>query len=318
MRIKLIFFLLVAFYSIQISGQHILTHSRVKINTPYSNLNEFYKWYYDSTYYEQARNSKSFECLKLIYQSDTAKVEAWLYKPIQISGKYPVIIYNRGGNGNFGNLIETNIIDFHKFAEAGFIVLATKTRFAGSNGKWDQHGGIDVDDITNLTSLFNSFSFIDTNNVFMYGFSRGGQNTYQASLKLNLNAIAVTAGTTDWITRINDRKEFVEGWIDEDSSLNFVGFRKSIPNWSKDSIQELVNRSALYWVNLIKTPVLLLHSSKDPKVPCMQTILMAEQLQKFEKEYEMVIYNEPSHSLPFSQFDSFDRIINWFNRHKKT
>jgi hypothetical protein len=80
----------------------------------------------------------------------------------------------------------------------------------------------------------------------MYGFSRGGQITYQASLNMNLNAMAITAGTADWITRIEERKEFLEGWKDVDTTLNYLGFRKAIPNWEKDSLQELVNRSAIY------------------------------------------------------------------------
>jgi hypothetical protein len=42
---------------------------------------------------------------------------------------------------NFGNLVETNIVDFFKMAEAGYVVIATKTRFPGINGKFDQHSG---------------------------------------------------------------------------------------------------------------------------------------------------------------------------------
>ena len=179
---------------------------KLQISTKFENQNEFCKWYYDSITYEKARTSKKFECLKLNYTSDTAKVEAWLYKPIDTeSVKFPLVIYNRGGMGNFGNLEETNMVDFYKIAEAGYVVLATKTRFAGRNGKFDQHGGIDVDDIVNLQKIYKDLNFIDTNNVFMYGFSRGGQNCHQASIRMKLNAMAISAGTTDWISRTADR-----------------------------------------------------------------------------------------------------------------
>jgi len=291
---------------------------KVNIVTPYSRQTDFYKWYYDSVYYETARQTSSYECIKLIYRSDTASVEAWLYKPVQITGKkLPVIIYNRGGMGNFGNLEETNLVDFFKMAQAGYLVIASKTRFSGVNGKYDQHGGIDVDDIVNLQSVYMNLPYADTANVFMYGYSRGGQNCYQASLRLRLNAMATTAGTADWLERLGSRTEFADGWTDEDSTLNFLGFRKTIPEWTTDSIQALIDRSAVYWAYRINTPVLIMHSRQDPKVLCSGSLKLAEQLQKFGKEYSLIIYDEPSHSLPFKFFDSYDQMFKWFEKHKQ-
>lgn len=294
------------------------TEGKMMINTPFSRQTAFFKWYYDSTFYERARLTKQFECLKLRYKSDTALVEAWLYKPVHTGKKqWPLIIYNRGGNGNYGNLEETSLVDFFKMAENGYIVLATKTRFAGANGKYDQHGGIDVNDIVNLQYVYPQLPFVDTANVFMYGFSRGGQNTYQASLRMRLNAMTVTAGTADWLSFINDRNEFADGWSDRDSAMNYIGFRKAIPGWYTDSISLLKERSAVYWAEKINTPVLVLHSRGDTRVPCMHAIKMAAKLQEYKKEYALVIYDEPSHSLPFSQFDSYDRMFAWFSGHKK-
>ena len=291
---------------------------KITIETPHEKQTDFYKWYYDAKFYEKARKTKAFECLKLQYISDTATVEAWLYKPVKPNKKkFPVIIYNRGGMGNFGNLEETNLVDFYKMAQNGYIVLATKTRFAGQNGKYDQHGGVDVNDIVNLKTIYENLPYADTSNVFMYGFSRGGQNTYQASLKMKLNAMVVTAGTSDWLSRIKDRKEFVEGWTDDDASMNYLGFAKVFPNWKADSLQLLKDRSAICWVDKINTPVLILHSRQDPKVPCTDALKMANKLQEYNKEYALIIYDEPSHSLPFSQFDSYDQMFAWFDKHKK-
>ena len=290
---------------------------KLRIDTPYSLQNKFMKMYYDSVFYEKARLSKEYECLKLNYKSDTATIEAWLYKPILTAKKLPLIIYNRGEMGNFGNLVETNIVDFHKMAENGYVVIATKTRFAGANGKFDQHGGVDVDDIVNLKTVYENLSYVDTSNVFMYGFSRGGQNTYQASLKMKLNAMVVVAGTADWLSRVDERREFVDGWNDEDKTQTYEGFAKVFPNWKTDSIQILKARSAYYWSDKINTPVLILHSRQDPRVPCTDALKVASKLQEFNKEYEMIIYDEPSHSLPFSQFDSYDKMFAWFEKHKK-
>lgn len=293
-------------------GEHI------KITTAFSEQSEFMRWYYDSLFYEQARTSQKYECVQVFYHSDTAVVEAWLYRPkiMESNQKLPLIIYNRGGMGNFGNLEETNLVDFYNMAQHGYLVIATKTRFSGKMGKYDEHGGIDVNDIVTLQHVYQQLSYVDTNNIFMYGFSRGGQNTYQASLNMKLNAMVVTAGTTDWVSRINERREFVDGWTDEDSSLNYLGFAKVFPNWSTDSINILKHRSAIFWTDQITVPVLILHSRHDQKVPCYNALKMAEQLQLLNKDYSLIIYDEPSHSLPFSQFDSYEQMFLWFNKHK--
>ncbi len=151
----------------------------------------------------------------------------------------------------------------------------------------------------------------------MYGYSRGGQSCYQASLLMRLNAMATAAGTADWLDRAESRPEFAEGWTDEDSTMNFLGFRKAIPNWAADSTQALIDRSAVYWAHKINTPVLIMHSRQDPKVLCSGSIKLAAQLQFYNKEYSLIIYDEMSHSLPFSQFDSYDRMFEWFEKHKK-
>jgi len=287
---------------------------KIKIITPFAQQDEFNKDYFDSLYYEKARLTKEFECLKINYKSDTATVEAWLYKPVKPTHKLPIIIYNRGGMGNYSNLDETFLVDFFKMAENGYIVIASKTRFVGTNGKYDQHGGIDVDDIVNLETIFKNLIYVDTSNVFMYGYSRGGQNTYQASLKMKLNAMVVVGGTADWIS--NDRREFVDGWADKDTTMKYLGFAKVFPNWKTDSIQILKDRSAVYWAEKINTPTLILHSRQDKRVPCTDALKMAFKLQEYGKEYSMIIYDEPSHSLPFSQFDSYDQMFKWFGKHK--
>ncbi|HOZ75150.1 MAG TPA: acetylxylan esterase [Flavobacterium sp.] len=235
---KFVFMLLMTGVFAQNPQESFKAIGKIVILTPHGKQTDFYKWYYNADYYEKARKTQEFECLQLQYKSDTAKVEAWLYKPVKTAAKkHPVIIYNRGGMGNFGNLEPSNLVDFYKMAENGYLVLATKTRFAGKDGKYDQHGGIDVEDIVNLKMIYENLPYADTSNVFMYGFSRGGQNAYQASLKMKLNAMAVTAGTTDWLSRVKDRKEFVAGWTDDDPAMDYLGFEKVFPNWKTDSLQ---------------------------------------------------------------------------------
>lgn len=291
---------------------------KVRLEMPYHTQNEFVKWYFDSTFYEKTRQTREFECLRLQYHSDTASVEAWLYKPVQIGDTLmPVILYCRGGMGNFGKLEPVDLVNFQKMAEAGYLVLATQYRFAGAIGKYDEHGGIDVNDVVNLQAVYRSIAYADTANVFLYGYSRGGQMCYQASRRMHVNAIATAAGTADWLFRINDRREFVDGWSDADSpETDYLGFKKVFANWDSDSLNILRERSAVYWADQIGAPVLLMHSRQDNRVECEHSLKLAERLQFFKKEYAMIVYDEPSHSLPFRYFDSYDQMFNWFDKHK--
>ena len=133
---------------------------------------------------------------------------------------------------------------------------------------------------------------------------------------MKVNAIATAAGTADWFFRINERREFVDGWHDEDSpDTDYLGFKKVFNNWESDSVRILEKRSAVRWADQIGAPVLLMHSRQDNKVECEHSLRLAERLQFFQKPYSLIIYDEPSHSLPFKYFDSYDQMFLWFKKH---
>lgn len=318
-RIAFLAGLLLALFSqlpAQVAAYKVM--GKVAITTPYAAQDEFNKWYFDSTFYERARRTRHYECLRIQYPSDEVQVEAWLYKPKE-PGQHrsPLVIYNRGGMGNFGDLTEGDLVNFHKMAEAGYVVLASRYRFVDGTGKYDQHGGVDLHDVLNLPAVYREMPFVDTANVFMYGFSRGGQMCYQASKYMKVNAMATAAGTADWLDRVERRREFVDGWQDaEDPETDYLGFRRVLPNWETDSIRLLSARSAVAWADSIQIPVLIMHSRLDNRLECANSLRLAQQLQAHGKEYALVVYNEPSHSLPFKYFDSYTRMFEWFDAHK--
>jgi dipeptidyl aminopeptidase/acylaminoacyl peptidase len=292
---------------------------KITIRNSYAKTDTNTKWVFDSTFYEIARKQTKFECLKIDYASDTARVEAWIYKPIETKNKkYPLVIFNRGGTGNFGRLEETELINFYKLASSGYVVIASQYRFVGMNGKYDQLGGVEINDILNLSNVYNTLPYIDTCNIFMYGVSRGGQMTYQISKIMKLNAIAVIGGVADFEIQTNNRNEFIEGWIDDKSpDENFIGLKNILTNFETNKKLYLYQRSATQWTDSIKSPILILHSRQDRFVSCDQVVKLASELQKYKKEYSLTIYDKKSHALPIKYFDSYDRIVEWFNLHKK-
>lgn len=72
----------------------------------------------------------NIETLKIRYQSDSLEITGYITKPKSISNnkKIPVIIYNRGGNRNFGAITEFEIGYFKYLSSFGFIIMASQYR----------------------------------------------------------------------------------------------------------------------------------------------------------------------------------------------
>ena len=145
--------------------------------------------------YETAVSDSKFELEKLKYMSGGLKVVAYVYRPKQAGGrKFPAVIFNRG-SGPRGDIAPELVVFFHGLAREGFVIIAPMLRQSdGSEGR-DEMGGADVDDLMNVAPLARSLAYVDTNNLFMYGESRGGMMTYQAVRKgFPVNAAATFGG----------------------------------------------------------------------------------------------------------------------------
>jgi len=300
----------------------IISWQKIQVKTSYSQLKGLPRWYYDSTYYERFRQDEQIESFRILYKSDTAQVEGFLVKPKAVKARHPVIVYNRGGTGNYGKITEVWLPDFYDFVKQGFVVLLSNTRFTGQYGLYDQLGGVDLNDVELLIDITRSLPYCDPNNYFMLGLSRGGQMTYQLLKrhKYPINAAAVIAGPANLVQGMRDRPEFLNGWNDDTTGryLNYKGLKNILPNFAQNKEQYLQDRSAVYWAKQINTPLLLLHSRQDGFVNVSSTLELAARLQQYKKQYQLIIYNEKSHSLPVRYFlQRNQQIIQWFKKFTK-
>ena len=153
--------------------------------------------YTDKASYEAAVDDPRFEFEKLTYSSDGLKVIAYLYRPRENGRKFPAIIYNRGSAVR-GDIAPELISFFHRTAAEGFVILAPMLRQSDGGEGRDELGGADVDDLMNVLPLARSLGFVDMDNLFMCGISRGGMMTYQAIKRgFPINAAAVVGAFTD-------------------------------------------------------------------------------------------------------------------------
>jgi dipeptidyl aminopeptidase/acylaminoacyl peptidase len=204
-----------------------------------------------------------------------------------------------------------DIADLYQFAKAGFVVIASNYRYEGATVKRDEWGGVEVDDVLNLVPALKSLDFVDPDRFYMLGLSRGGTMTYLALKRgVPVKAAAVIGGVTD-----------VKAWVDSRPEMGVVngngyidGFARIWPDYEHRAEEEYRARSAVYWADQIKVPILILHSRTDRMVPVAQALRMAEALQENNKVYALHIYERDGHPLPLNRDDRNRMIIDWFNQ----
>jgi dipeptidyl aminopeptidase/acylaminoacyl peptidase len=276
----------------------------------HAQLSDFGRWYFDEPSWEAIRGDTALECRHIRYSSGGQSVEGFLLRPTGSASPAPAIIYNRGGTGDFGKIDELLLAEMRLLVRQGFVVAATNYRYVGELARRDESGGADLEDVLNLVPLLAAQESVDASNLFMLGVSRGGMMTYLAlKRRVAVNAAAVIAAPTDLTRLVVDRPEFVLG--DE----TFDGWAKIWPDFTNRSRELLESRSAVFWPEQIQTPVLILHSRIDSKVPAGHALALAQGLQANRRDYELVVYDNDGHSLPLHREDRNRRIVEWFRAH---
>ena len=263
------------------------------------------EFYADRTDYEAAVSDSAFQFRKLKYLSDGLKVVTYLYQPTQVgSRKLPLIIFNRG-SGPTGDSAPLLISLFHHLAAQGFVVLAPQYRGSDGGEGRDEIGGADLDDVKSLMPLAASLGFVDMNNVFMYGESRGGMMTYQAIRDaFPINAAVVFGAFTD--LEIMNQSPYVQKVIPQ-----------IWPDYDRHKDEIIRRRSAKYWPEKFSIPVLIMNGSADQQVDPSQSLQLALQLQQLGKTYGLIIYSGDNHFLQSNREDRDKKALAWFTSHLK-
>jgi len=115
---------------------------------------------------------------KITYLSDGLKINGYLAYPAD-KGKYPCIIWNRGGIGESGVIDVFNARGIYgQIASWGYCVFASHYRGNyGSEGS-DEFGGNDVNDVINIIPAAEEVESANTGIWGIEGWSRGGMMTY--------------------------------------------------------------------------------------------------------------------------------------------
>ncbi len=258
-----------------------------------------------SEVFSQARsNSKKVNVYKIVYTSNNHSVVGFLIEPKK-KGKFPCIVYNRGGSRDFGAIKMGYLFTgLAKFANWGYIIIASQySGNSGSEGR-DEMGGSDIYDVLNLYKILKKYRRVDNSRIGMYGHSRGGLMTYLALTKVKwIKAAIAGAAPADEVSA----PRFRPGWNQHQKDM-YGG-----------SLKEKKKRSAVYWAHKFskKTPVLLLHGSSDWRVNPLDSIRLAEKLYKYQIPFKLVIFEGGDHGLSEHEDEEERQIKGWFNKYLK-
>lgn len=250
--------------------------------------------------FEFARSA--FDCRMVTYASEGQSVSGYVVRPKAgpSGAALPLLVYNRGGNGEFGRLDPLQL--FRKLlplAKAGYVVVASQYRDD------DEFGGRDVGDVLRLIDLAQGLPGVDAGRVYLLGESRGAMTSYLvARRRSDITAMATVGGATDLLAGLATRPKMERV------------YRARIPGYERDPRAALTDRSALRWAERLppRMPVLLLHGEADDRVPVEDSRAMAARLAQLGRPHRLVVYPGDDHGIGKHRKDAHMEILDWFGQ----
>lgn len=244
----------------------------------------------------------------ITYLSDGLKIKGFVAVPN--TGKtHPVIIYNRGGNREFGAIDEFELFFMAKFANWGYVVIGSQYRgCCGGEGK-DELGGADVSDVLNLIPALSQIAEADRDRIGMWGWSRGGMMTFMAITRTDkIRAVVVGAPAINQFATF--KRKDAEGMEKE-------VFEVLIPNYKQNKAAELKKRSPLFWTEKIpkNVPILFFQGSSDWRVPADDTFTFIEKLFKQKHPVKLIFYPGADHGIREYRDETTDQTKSWFDKY---
>jgi cephalosporin-C deacetylase-like acetyl esterase len=176
---KYILFLLLILNSSTVKAQDGKIVSQEEIDLPPDSIvSSSFKVKYPDMYDTLVRFMASVDVYKITYMSDGLKVKGYMDVPKK-PGKYPCIIFNRGGNRENSKLTDKGSTGgfIAQLASYGYCVVASQYRGNDGGEGAEEFGGKDINDVLNLIPLLNNIDKADTSRIGMWGTSRGGMMT---------------------------------------------------------------------------------------------------------------------------------------------
>ena len=238
---------------------------------------------------------------KFTYLSDGLKIKGYISFPasaVKSQEKRKCILYNRGGNRDYGALEDDETAKFCIASDR--IVIASQYRGGGGSEGEDRFGGDDMHDVIRLIDFCErDFPFADMEDFCVAGASRGGMMTYLAAKQdSRVKRIIAVGAVSDLFQSYEARDDMKEV------------LRETIGYTPEEAPEEYEKRSAIFWSEEIKVPVLLIHSTGDKMVSYQQTQALYEKL-KDVTDCTLITHDDDVHG--FHEEDA-EAIRDWLEK----
>jgi dipeptidyl-peptidase-4 len=220
---------------------------------------------------------------------DGFPMDAMMIKPPDFNPakKYPVyqftyagptaaVVRNRWGGSDYM---------FHQLlAQSGVIVWLLDNRSASGRGvepQWPVYGRLgelELQDLEDGVSWLKTQPYVDTSRMVLSGWSYGGFMTaYALTHSTSWSAGIVGAPVTDW----RDYDTVYTERLMKTPDHNPDGYRRTAPRFAAANLQGRM---------------LLIHGTTDDNVHLQNSVQFSYELQRLDKQFEMMIYARSRHS----------------------
>jgi dipeptidyl aminopeptidase/acylaminoacyl peptidase len=248
---------------------------------------------------------------------DGVEIQGWLIKPHKFDAakKYPLAVEIHGGpHAMWGPSTQTMWHEWQCLAARGYAVFYCNPRgsdgygYAFRDAIHGQWGPADMPDILAGVDHIVNEGFIDPKRMVITGGSYGGFMTAWIIGHDPRFAAAVSQRGVYHLTSFfgtTDIPELIEWEFDA---------------WPWGAYERLWRHSPLAYVEQMTTPLLIIHSEQDFRVPIADAEHLFLMLRWLKREVELVRYPREGHELsrsgePRHRVDRLNRIIDWFDKY---
>jgi dipeptidyl aminopeptidase/acylaminoacyl peptidase len=253
--------------------------------------------------------------------TDNLTIGAVLYKPknIEVGKKLPTLVQVHGGPT--GQYFRNFSMFDQILVNNGFIIF--KPNFRGSTGygrdfqdlNIEDIGGGDFEDVVAGVDYLKTLDYVDSSRIGIFGGSYGGYMTFWATVKKPdiWKAGAASVGITDWKL------------LYDESMPHFKYYLHMMFGKPEEKGKLYSERSPIHFVENLKTPLLIVHGTHDPRCPITQARIYKDKMLKLgweegtegEKTFEYVEHTDIGHGGFTDQefrIRSFKTILDFFKR----
>jgi len=217
------------------------------------------------------------------------KVEIFWTKPAG-DGPYPALLLIHGHQEQVRNggeaFVKTGRLGI--LARQGYVAASlSQPGYGNSDGPPDYCGPVTQDAALVALDFLRKQPFVNPNKVALYGYSRGAiVASMVATRDPKLAAVVLGAGAYDFFSWYPTPLRGIDANIRQETGTSAEAFRA---------------RSAIYHVEKIKTPVLLLHGAQDERIPVRQAEIFFEKVRANGIAVKMKIFLRAGHGIPIDE-----------------